>query len=50
MYQVCWDISEEKTMEREYLALREAEKEWGIKGDIVTQDSYFSTFLPSIEG
>lgn len=45
LYQVCWNMNDIKTMEREMLALYEAEKELGIKGEIITQDSYFSSFL-----
>lgn len=49
LYQVCWDMSDTKTLERETVALREAEKELGIKGEIITPDSYFTTFLPSFK-
>jgi hypothetical protein len=47
LYQVCWDMSDPKTWERETAALKEAEDELGIKGEIITPDSYFTTFLPS---
>ena len=50
LYQVSWDMADPKTLERESLALREAEKELGIKGEIITQDSYFSSFLLKISG
>ena len=45
MYQVCFDMSNPDTYEREVRALGEAEKELGIKGSIITPDSYFTSFL-----
>jgi predicted AAA+ superfamily ATPase len=48
LYQVCWDMNDQETMQRETLALKEAEKELGIKGKIITPDTYFTDFLPSI--
>jgi uncharacterized protein len=48
LYQVCWDMSDTETLARETAALKEAEKELGIKGVIITPDSYFTTFLPSM--
>jgi len=48
LYQVCWDIENPQTLHRETLALNEAEKELGIKGQIITPNSYFSAFLPEI--
>ena len=48
LYQVCWDISDPKTLEREMLALKEAEEELGIKGEIITKDTYFHSFLNSL--
>ncbi len=47
LYQVCWDMNAPETREREVAALKEAEDELGIKGEIITPDSYFTTFLPS---
>ena len=49
LYQVCWDMSDQETLERETAALKEAEKELGMKGQIITPDSYFTTFLPSFK-
>jgi predicted AAA+ superfamily ATPase len=40
LIQVCWDISDRKTRERETAALAEAEAELGIKGRIVTPETY----------
>jgi len=48
LYQVCWNMDDPQTLERETLSLNEAEKELGIKGHIITPTSYFSTFLPAI--
>jgi len=49
LYQVCWNMDDRETLERETAALKEAEKELGIKGEIITPDSYFTTFLPSFK-
>jgi predicted AAA+ superfamily ATPase len=43
--QVCWDLSDPQALDREHSALEEAEKELGIKGKIMTPDSYFTSFL-----
>lgn len=40
LYQVVWDDSNPETMERETRALRIAEKELGIKGEIITPAKY----------
>ena len=48
LYQVSWNMNDPKTFERETLALHEAEKELKIKGLIITPESYFSSFLPSL--
>lgn len=45
LYQVCWDMENAETFAREERALHEAEKELGIKGGIITPDSYFSSFI-----
>jgi predicted AAA+ superfamily ATPase len=52
--QVCWDMDDQKTREREQKALEVAEKELkdqgiDIKGNIITPNSYFNCFLPSLE-
>ena len=49
LYQVCWDISDPKTLEREMRALNEAEEELGIKGEIITKDTYFHSFLKNLQ-
>jgi hypothetical protein len=41
-------MSDMETLERETAALKEAEKELGMKGQIITPDSYFTTFLPGM--
>jgi predicted AAA+ superfamily ATPase len=48
LYQVCWDMNDKETLERETLALKEAEDELGIKGEIITPDTYFTSFLPRL--
>ena len=48
LYQVCWTMDDPETLKRETLALNEAEKELGVKGQIITPNSYFSEFLPEI--
>jgi predicted AAA+ superfamily ATPase len=42
LIQVCWDIENEKTAEREQRAIQQAEKELGIKGRVITATSYLS--------
>lgn len=44
LYQVAWDSSNPETMERETRALRIAEKELGIKGEIITPAIYLSSW------
>lgn len=46
LFQVCWDTKNVKTLTREIVALQEAEKELNIKGECITADSYFTSFLP----
>ena len=45
LYQVCWDMSDPKTYERESVALQEAENELGVKGTIITPETYLTSFL-----
>lgn len=45
LWQVCWDIEDKKTLEREQRALEAAEKELGIKGQLITPQSYLSGAL-----
>lgn len=49
LYQVCWQMDDPKTLEREMLALHEAEQELNVKGHIITPESYFSLFLPNLQ-
>lgn len=41
LYQVCWNMDQPKTLLREQRALEQVEKEFGIKGEIITQKTYF---------
>lgn len=45
LLQVVWDISDSKTFEREKRALKQAEKELGIKGKILTSQDYIIEYL-----
>lgn len=45
LYQVCWDVSDEKTLAREMRALHEAEKELNIQGTLITPENYLTEFL-----
>jgi predicted AAA+ superfamily ATPase len=45
LYQVVWDIEDRDTFEREKRALHEAEKELGIKGQIITPEVYLSEWI-----
>ncbi|MFH1357467.1 MAG: ATP-binding protein [bacterium] len=47
LYQVCWDITDNKTREREDRALQQASQDLGIKGEIITPANYFD-FLSNI--
>ncbi len=40
LIQVCWDVSDKTTLEREKRALAQAEKELGVKGKIITPRDY----------
>lgn len=48
LFQVCWDMEDKATYEREFNALNEAQEELKITGLIITPYSYFSEFLPII--
>ncbi|MDX2346644.1 MAG: ATP-binding protein [Legionella sp.] len=41
LFQIVWDISDSKTLEREQRALVSAEQELGIKGTLITPTVYF---------
>lgn len=45
LYQVVWNTDDVETMKREIRALREAEKELKIKGEIITPHYYISDFI-----
>lgn len=45
LYQVCWAMEDAETREREESALKEAEEELGIKGEIITPESYLVSFM-----
>ncbi len=45
MQQIVWDISDERTLEREERALKSAEKELGIKGKLITPQEKILEFL-----
>lgn len=48
LYQVCWDTQDKQTLAREERALMMANKELQIEGMLITPESYFTDFLPSI--
>ncbi|OGQ44679.1 MAG: hypothetical protein A3H42_04880 [Deltaproteobacteria bacterium RIFCSPLOWO2_02_FULL_46_8] len=41
LFQVAWSTEDEETLKREERALRAAEKELGIRGELITADNYF---------
>lgn len=43
LYQVVWDINNPETLMREQRALEKAEEELGIKGIMITPETYFTT-------
>ena len=45
LYQVCWDIENKTTLDREVRALSFAEKELGSSGELVTPDSYIEQLI-----
>lgn len=49
LYQVCWSLEDAQTLERENVALHEAEKELGISGMIVTPNTYMEFLKRIIE-
>lgn len=48
LFQVCWNIDDSKTFQREKSALNAAEKELNIVGKYITPQTYFTDFLPLI--
>ena len=45
LYQICWNTDDPQTLKRELTALQEAEDELGIKGELITPDTYLTSFL-----
>lgn len=45
LIQVCWDMADSKTIDREQRALLQAEQELGIKGKIVSAREYLKGFV-----
>lgn len=43
LYQVVWDSDDQETMDREHRALKAAEQELNIKGEIITRESYIES-------
>lgn len=50
LFQVCWNMDDAETRQREMTALKEAEQELKITGICVTPHTYFSEFLPRVFG
>jgi hypothetical protein len=50
LFQVCWNMDDAETQQREMTALKEAEQELKITGICVTPHTYFSEFLPRVFG
>jgi uncharacterized protein len=48
LWQVCWDINDPSTVNREISALEIAQNELKITGQLITPDTYLSQFLPAI--
>lgn len=47
LYQVCWNMADRETANREHRALQAAKKELKIKGQIITPENYFDFLLQS---
>jgi hypothetical protein len=45
LFQVVWDVSSPMTLEREERALAQAEKELGIRGRLITPETYLRNFI-----
>ena len=46
LYQVAWEVEDEETLHREQRALQQAEKELGIRGEMITHSNYLSFLSP----
>jgi len=47
LFQVVWDVTDESTLEREVRALRAAEQELKIKGELITPEIYLKNYWNS---
>ncbi len=45
LIQACWDAQDENTLARETAALEKATIELNLKGELVTPETYFTSFL-----
>jgi len=45
LFQVAWDVENQETLDRETRALKQAELELGIKGLLVTPETYIKKML-----
>lgn len=43
LFQVSWDVTDQQTLERETRALKQAERELGVRGVLVTPDNYIQS-------
>ncbi len=48
LYQVSWNTEDPQTLKRELTALREAEDELGIQGELITPDTYLTSFCSNL--
>ncbi len=48
LFQVVWDITDELTLQREMRALRAAEKELKIQGELITPEVYIKNYWENI--
>ena len=46
LYQVCWDINDLETLDRENRALNIAKQELGIEGSLITPDQFLNIVIP----
>ena len=45
LYQICWDVNNQDTIERETRALDIAKKDLGIDGILITPDHFLKMFI-----
>jgi len=48
LYQLVWDVQDEKTMEREMRALQSGMRELNIPGELITPDVYFKNIWSTL--